>query len=285
MEKAVIGWPRWTDRATFAGGSWAAEYPVTGLGSLPLARVARSTNLLPASTKLSATLDKERMIRALAIVRHNLSLYGKYRVRLWADAAKTQGVYDSGWRQVWQAVYPSESLEWEADNWWSGTPTEEELAGLSWTTPVWLGAIYLARVVELELDDQINPAGYVELGMLEIAQGWQVSVNPDYGAEEGFRFRSAEVEALGGGKYFDRRDKPRVFRGRISYLPRDEAIATGFDHMRQADTVEPFLWFPDPEEVQHHLRTVFLARNVSPGLIAHAAPGRGSLPLSFEEVL
>ncbi len=35
-----IGYPRWTQDTTFTGGAWRADYPVSNLKLLPLARVA-----------------------------------------------------------------------------------------------------------------------------------------------------------------------------------------------------------------------------------------------------
>jgi len=224
-------------------------------------------------------------VRCLAFVRHNLSVGAKYRVRIWSDLAQSLLVYDSGWAPVWPVMFSESDVEWESDNWYSLTYAPEELAGTAWATPIWLGQLYSARKITVELDDQTNLDGAIDLGLFEISEGWQVSLNPDYGAQEGFRHRSQEIEALGGVKYFERRAKPRVWRGQISYLPRDEALARGFEHLRQADTVEPFLWFPHPDETTHYIRTVFLARNVNPGLMAYASPGASTLPLAFEEVL
>jgi len=285
VQRAVIGWPRWTASATFTGGSWSATYPAANLGTLPLARVARSTNLTASNTKFRATLSAQRGVRCMALVRHNLSITATYRVRVWSDAGATVSTWDSGTLPVWAAVYPPDTLEWEADNWWSGTPLADDLAGSTWTLPIWIGSLKLARVIDVDIVDTANTAGYIEIGLFEISQGWQVSTNPDFGASFGHRFRSQEVEALGGTKYFERRDKPRVWRGQISALDRDEALANGFEHLRQADVDTPFLWFPYPGEPVHWVRTVFLARNVAPGLLAYSSPGREALPMSFEEVL
>ena len=122
-------------------------------------------------------------------------------------------------------------------------------------------------------------------GLFEIAQGWQVSSSFGYGAQYGFRARSQGAEALGGAKWFERRDKPRAFQGEITYLPRDEALARGFEQQRRHDLDLPFLWLPHPAEPLHWLRNAFLARNAELGLQGYAVFGRDRMPLSFEEVL
>ncbi|MCM8736015.1 hypothetical protein M5E06_17925 [Azospirillum sp. A1-3] len=285
---AVIGFPRWTDRITFAqpaGSTSSATYPVTNLGSLPLAQVWRSASADAADTQFTATLDRARGVRLLALVGHNISLLGKIRVRLYSDTDLTALLYDSGWIDAWPVVYTPDQLEWEDDNWWSGQYADLEITGYRWTRPLWLDAQVLARGIKVEVDDTTNSAGYIECGMFEVSQGWQVGINFSYGAQYGFRFRSQSVEAIGGAKYFERRDKPRVFKGQISYLEREEAMAKAFEHQRQMDIDTPFLWMPDPTSTTNLLREVFLARNVDPGLMAYSTFNRDQVPLAFEEVM
>lgn len=285
MERVVIGFPRWTPDATFSGGTWAAAYPRTNLGILPLSRVARTTNLTLAVTQFTATLSATRSLRALALVRHNITLLGLIRIRVWSDAGATVLTYDSGWIEVWPSLYLPADLEWEDDNWWLGKYTALDLAGSTATRPFWLDGIKQARVIKVEIDDATNPDGYIQIGLFEIAQGWQLSVNPALGAEEGFRFRTQVAEAMGGARFFDRREKPRVARGEISDMPRNEAMGRGYEFLRQFDIDTPFLWFPYPDEPTHWLRTAFLARSVDPGRIAWAAAVRSRFPYSVEEVL
>jgi hypothetical protein len=285
MTNAVIGRPRWTDDATFSGGSWEADYPVTNAGILPLSRVARSTDLLTASTQFSFTLTARRPLRTVALVRHNLSLNAQMRVRLYSDAGMTATIFDSGWEDVWPVVYPLEGLEWEDDNWWTGKYTAADIANSRPTRPIWLGQIYLARAGTIEISDATNAAGYVEVGLCELTQGWVLGINPGYGAEYGFRFRTEVTESLGGISYFDTRDKPRVFRGNIDHMDRDEVLSRGYELQRRADLDGVFLWFPHPDEPLHWLRNVFLARNKDPGLMRYASFEQDSFPISLEEVL
>jgi hypothetical protein len=288
MQNAVIGFPRWTDRAAFLpdGGAYAAGYPVANLGLLPLSRAARSASAEPSATRFLAVLDKPRPVRLVAMVNHNGSLDGEFRLRLYADAALSEpAVHDTGWRPFWPPVYPLETLEWEDDQWWSGQYSTEEIAGYRATRPIWLDRLYLAQAVRVEVRDPGNPDGFFQCGLFEIAQGWRVSVNFQLGAEQGFRARTQALEALGGVKYFDRREKPRVFAGAIDFLPRDEALAKAFEHQRQSDLDRPFLWLPDPDATIHLLRQCWLARNADLGLMRYAAHDRDGVPLKFEEVL
>ncbi len=281
----VFGFPRWTPDAAWSGGAWSATYPALNLGLLPINRIARSSNLLTTSTQFTATLSAPRMVRALALVRHNITLDGLIRIRIWSDASATVLTYDSGWIEVWPSTYLPADLEWEDDNWWGGKYTANDLQGSTATRPFWLDGLKEARVIKVEIDDTTNTDGFVQVGLFEIAQGWQVTINPAPGYSEGFRVRSEMTEALGGVRYFDRREKPRVAMGEIAELPRNEAMGRGYEFLRQFDIDTPFLWFPFPDEAQHWLRTAFLARNVDPGRITSALLYRARFPFSVEEVL
>lgn len=284
-ENLIIGWPRWTEDVTWSGGAWNASFPITNLATLPLSRVARTTNVNLASTQIIGTFSANRSVSVMALARHNISLTAQIRIRLYSDSARTQLVYNTDWVDVWPSIFLPDDLEWEDDNWWLGTPTSLDIEGSSPTRPFYFGSTLFIRAFHIEIDDQLNTDGYVQIGLCEVARGWQLSYNPVFGYQEGFRFRSEVLESIGGVKYFDRRDKPRVASGNIEYLPRDEAMARGFEWMRQADIDKPFIWFPFPDEIEHWTRTVFVARQVDPGLISYSQVDASSFPISVEEVL
>ena len=372
-ENAIVGFPRWTTKTTFSagGGAWDPVYPVTNLGVLPLAQVARTTDDAIASTRFLATIDRDRGVRLLGICRHNLSLSALQRVSLssgpactftvntttnvvsaaghelddgsqvipWTTAAdlpvstpqiaedtiyyagtvvpavsfklypteadalaETNAIdfsdtgsgthtilgpiiYRSDWEDVWPIVYSDEDLEWEDPACFTGKYSLDEIEGYVWTRPIWLAAIYLTRAVRVEIDDTANPDGFVQIGLCEISAGWQVPANPALGAQYGFRFRSTERESWGGIKTFERRPKPRVARGSFPLIDRNSALGRWFEHLRQGDLVDPFLWFPQPDVPRHWLRESFLARNVDPGLSAMTEFEADDLPYALEEVL
>lgn len=194
-------------------------------------------------------------------------------------------VYDSGIEDVWPVVFGTGDLEWEDDNWWTGKYSEIALEGRTWNRPFYLGFNHLCRTILVEIVDPGNAAGHVQVGMCEIAQGWPLGVNFDWGAKYGHRFRTLTSEAFGGAKYFTRRNKPRVFQGAVSSMNRDEALTRMFDGFDQADLDTPFLWFPHPDEPLHWLRNTYLARLTDPGLFSYANFDADGVPLSLEEVI
>lgn len=93
----TIGFPRWTrDVAFSSAGAWSADYPVTNLGALPLARVARTTTVEPALTAFRGTLSKRRRVQIVVLCRHNLTLGAKWRLRLFSEPADVAPLFDSG---------------------------------------------------------------------------------------------------------------------------------------------------------------------------------------------
>ncbi|MEQ8345085.1 MAG: hypothetical protein RIB84_23925 [Sneathiellaceae bacterium] len=287
---AVIGLNSHRSICTFAadGATWDADYPVTNLGSLPLARVARTDDASEANTKFTGLFSGTVGMRLLLIGPHNMlpSTDPTYRLRLYSDAGLSTPVYDSGAGQpVWPAVYDSLSLEWEDDQFWTGAYADAQVAAWDSWLPIWLDQIYLCRGFRLELSDTSNADGYIQAGLVEPAMGHQFSANVGFGAQYGFRFRSTSRESDGGSKAFRRRRAPQVWEGEIRLLARDEAMARYLDLLRQNDLVDPVAWFPHPEEPLHWPRTVWLARIVDPGLSTLAGPRRDTIPIKLEQVL
>jgi hypothetical protein len=194
-------------------------------------------------------------------------------------------VYRGAWEDVWPIVYGDDELEWEDPNWFTGKYSDEEIAGYVWTRPIWFESLHLARAVRIEIDDTDNADGYVQVGLGEIAAGWPVPANPAHGAQYGYRFRTLEREAWGGVKSFERRDKPRVARGTLPMISRDQALGRWLELLRQMDIVDPFLWFPQPSVQKHWLRESFLVRATDPGLAAITEFDADDAPYAFEEVL
>ena len=285
MSKAVLGFPRWTESLTLSGGSWESDYPLSNLKSLPLSRVARSTDAATASTQLMAALSPLRPIRLVGLVRHNLSLSARYRLRLYQDAGLSTLLCDGGWADVWPLVYPLGSVAYEDVHFWTQTYAAEDVEGYPWNLVVWLSQAYYAAALTLEIDDTTNAAGYVQAGLLEVAQGWQIPVNFPFGSGFGWELRTEPERAEGGVEWSERRAKPRRFDGEIPLLPQEELLANGFEAVRQLDRDKPLLFLPRPGVPAQFVREAFLARFDQPGLFRFAAPMRRAMPLSLVEVL
>lgn len=260
MANAIIAYRNRADSATLTGGSWTAGMPLSNLQDRLLSRLARSTNDDPASTTFTLTLDRFRTVSVVALCRHNMSSQATWRIRAFADSGLTDQLYDSGAVNVWQAMYDSSQLEWQDDNFWSGLPSAEDLAGYYWNAIHVLPEAKSARYWKLDISDASNPAGYVEIGRLFLSEAWVPTLNMSYGASLGYTSRTEVEEAWDGTEYFDVKAPYRVAQFRLENLSQQEAMFRALDMQRVASIDKEVLFVWDPDDTQHLIRRSFLGR-------------------------
>jgi hypothetical protein len=192
---------------------------------------------------------------------------------------------DSGWQDVWTVVYPSESLEWEDDNWWTGQYTSEEIEGYTTALIHLLESNIRARYWRVELDDTSNPDGYVEIGRLFIGSTWQPFKNMSYGASNAWETKTDVQEAIGGAEYFQRRTPFRIARFALNWMSENEGMANAFELQRRAGIDQEVLWIHDPDDTVHALRRRFLGRLRQLSAIEHPYPNTQSTGFEIKEVL
>src|SRR4051812_19194221 len=117
----ALGFPNLIDTATLSGGSWTVGLPLANLQDRRLKAVARSADATNASTQFKGLFPTSRIVRCFALVNHNISFSGKWRITLYSDTAWTTQVYSSDWLYVWPFLYvpwDATFLEWELDEFW-----------------------------------------------------------------------------------------------------------------------------------------------------------------------
>ena len=119
-------------------------------------------------------------IDLVALCGHTISLAGRVRVRLQDGAAI---MHDSGWVAAWPSR-PSLELAYEDRNFWHGTLTSEDVAGLPAYTLV---PIPRARADSLiiDVDDPHHPAGVIAIGAVVCGPAW----SPRWNHGPGWRMR------------------------------------------------------------------------------------------------
>jgi hypothetical protein len=283
---AILGFPSVTELFDLSGGHWQANFPQAALQSLPLSRVARTLSLAPADCVIIATTPTTvtRRVGLIGLARHNCTIDAQIRLRLYSDPGLTTLIYDSGTVDMWQEVYPYDTLEWEDDSYWTGKYSDAELAGTNWLWLWWVGLDYMAAGIRIDISDPTNPAGYVQAGYLEIAGQYQAQFNIKFGARYGFRFRTVLTEALGGAKYADERAKPRTFKGAFD-ADHFVALAKYYEMVRQRDVCDPILWLPEPDDPINWVRTAFLAQFAEPDMFTRSMLDIDEVPISLEEII
>lgn len=285
----VLGRDPWTALATFTADSAAAGYPASNLASSDLNQVWRST---ATTAEISFTLSRALPVGFVAMLRHNMSQGATFRLRLYSDAAWTTLKYDSstdtalvGGQDVWPVSYSFSQLDFEDDNWITWQYRSEQLTGQAWDRPVWLtNNRYLVQSGKLTLTNTFNSAGYVQVGRLEIARGYQLTRGIALQSASGYAPNSIVSQADGGKEYGQLRMKPKVFQGTFPSLPRDESELVK-DLKRQHDVVpeQGIFWHPFPTDPTLWLRNSFYARFADLGLHQIANPVRDAVPISLRE--
>ncbi|WP_250501976.1 hypothetical protein [Caballeronia sp. AZ7_KS35] len=267
MAKIMLGFPNQTDVATLSGGSW--QVPLTNLQDARLSRVARSTTALKVDAQFDVDLGIPRKLSMFAMVRHNMSLNGRYRVRVSRTPDFATTLFDSNvsdpisgsvWRQAWPRLYSPSMLDWEDPNWWDGRLPEDQrksypaLILCISKTPVF------GRYIRFEFDDEANLDGYLEFGRVFVSQAWTPKINASYGASLGWEFDTTMDRAVDGTPYFDRKTGRRVQKFSFDALSDDEAYGRIFEMQRAAGVDQELMFAFDHDDPINLLRHSFLAR-------------------------
>lgn len=285
MSYALLAYNNRADEATLAGGSWSSTLPLSNLKTRVLSQVARSTNLLAASTQFTVTLANVRDIRVVSLPRHNLSGDATYRIRAYADVGMTQVLYDSGVSPVWLSIYMSTDIPWSYDNFWAGRIAAEDTAGFYWDLIHVLKTTVTAKYWKVEIFDTNNPAGYVQFGRLFMAAGWQPTTNMAYGASLTYESRTQVEEAWDGTEYFSDQPAFRVARFDIPYMTEYDALVNALGVQRMSGTSKEvlFCWNPD-DTTYRHVRS-FLGRVRQLNAIENPYPSAYKTRFEIKELL
>jgi hypothetical protein len=193
--------------------------------------------------------------------------------------------YDSGILDVWPAVYNFGDLEWEDDSWWAGTYTQEDISGYTTNICHIVPTLAIYRNWRIDILDDTNPAGYIQLGRVFIGSAWQPTRDAEVGLGLGWETNTISQRALSGTKYFQRRTPYRVTKFTLNVLDVDEAMSKAFEIDKRSGIDGEVLYIQDKNDTLHALRRRFLGtlRELSP--IEFPYSNYGKKGYTIEEVL
>lgn len=286
MENAVIGWDNRLDKGTLSGGSWEALLPLDNLKQSRLSKTARSTDLQTTNTQFTLDHSTNRHDRLYALIDHNMTTEAEVRITTAETVGEldTNPVLDTGFIDIFDAIFPSTALEWEDDNWWSGKPSDDDLQGIKRNFIFLNTALTVHRYVRFELRDPTNPDGYIDIGRTFIGPVWQFEHNHSYGASVGFESQTLVDKSLGGVAFFDKRDAIRVARFSLDFMDKDEGFAQAFELTRRRDVDGEVLWLPIPDDKVHQFREAFWGRLRTLNLLENAAFELHGMAFEVEEI-
>lgn len=292
MARVFLGFPNWVDAdpqyatVVFSGGSWSTALPLENLANEKLVNVSRTTDTQLSSTFFEVELGKQRQIQGLFIPTHNVSLEGRVRWTLARDASFSVIQYQSPWYDAWPITYPFGSIPFEHESWFTGKLTEETV-GNSQKAPLIqvFNSPVSARYLRVEIDDQNNADGYIELSRLFVCGGWQPNINMLYGAGLGLETTTTVEKSLGGQKFFNSQPLGRVVEFELDALSEDEALTWVYELQRQLGISKQFMFVWNPDDTTHLHRRAFLANLSSLSPIRQLYHNTHSVSFSASEVL
>lgn len=280
----LLGYSNKIDSATLSGGSFTTSLPLNNLKTRLLGQVARTTNIANTSSTFNIDFGVARNIQVASLVNHNISLFGKVVISASEDNWATTS-YTSGQIDAWPAVYIFGDLEWEDDSWWSGTYTAEDAEGYTTNITHIIPVLAYYRYWRIDILDDTNPAGYIQLGRVFLGSAWQPTRDAEIGLALGWETSTTSQKALSGTKYFQRRNPYRVTKFTLSVIDIDEALAKAFEIDKRMGIDGEVMFVQDTNDTIHSLRRRYLGTLRELSLIEFPYVGLGKKSYSIEEIV
>lgn len=289
MAQGVIADQNLALTAAMSGGAWAAALPVTNLNKPGyLASPARCVDVANlASSQFTITLPAAKSVNLIGVLFHTFSSNASYRITVAGlDGNLAAPVYQSAWTPVVGRLWSSSVLSWEASNWWTGQPNEDERSLYPYhlwiRVPIEPGP--LTRVIRIEIDDHANEAGYFDIGGVWVAQTWSPIMNFDRGRDLDSEARSLLDEAPSGRQFGEERAPRRVLSVTWSFLQEAEAYRL-HDAGRRAGTTREVLFVPDLDNTVGMIREAWPATFLPPPKTKFVHDGLHTVAATFKEVI
>ena len=284
--RTLIAYGNRCDEATLSGGTWLASLPLGNLKNRLIARVARSNGTGKPATQFDIDLGRARRIGIVALMGHNLTVQAKVRIQGDDAADFATPLYDSGWVEVWPAgMIPQDQLEWEDDNFWLGTLSDQARAGYNSPYLCRINSTPSLRYWRIEIDDTTNSDGYIQLGRLFLADVWQPTYGPRVGAAISMDDTTPVEASLGGSEYFDTRSRARVYRCDIQAMNSTEAYSRVLDLQNLLGIQGEILIDPDTADAANKPRRAFVGRMRSLSPVVESSPGLFNTSFEIRELI
>jgi hypothetical protein len=248
------------DAGTYTAGSQVGSLPVTNLADRQLTKVWRTSSVTASVTWFQVDLGASYILHAFALLAHNISQSGRWRVRISNEALMASTVYDSGSQLAWPTIGGFGSLPWGAFQ-WGGLLSATEAAEYTISSFHIMPSSLTARYVRVDVADEQNGSTFIEAGRFIAGPSYQPTLNIEYGWEIGFEDTSIITKSMGGQTYIDERARYRVIRFTLSNIDQVELYHNIFDYLdRRRGIVGDVLFIPQPSEPTLYLHEAIYGR-------------------------
>lgn len=284
MASILISYRNHVDTATLSGGRWSETLPPGNLSDRQPSKVARTVGADPEDTAVIVDFGSGEPVRFVALIRHNLTQTGKWRVRLSNEPGFSAPVYDTGSVDIWPSAIPFGVGQWGEFN-WGGRYDADEVATYGAQGIHAIDDAVRARYLRIDLTDPENPSGYLEAGRLVAGPAWQPSVNFQYGWSIEQVDESEVRRSRGGQAFVNARPKFRRMRFTIDHLEKDEMFGHVYELERIKGKGGDFIVIADPDDLTHAHRHTLYGALAQSAPIFNKQPGRYSRLFVVEELL
>jgi hypothetical protein len=241
------------DDATLSGGSYTGGNPLTKAQTEDLGEYAISSDATISSTQLIGDLGESLYARVFGLIDTNVSPNVRWRVELSAISSFSTVTYDTGFIAGFANAQAWDLLEWEDENWWLGTPTEEQLSGLK-RNLIHVSATNQAfRYFRITVDDTENVEGNIRIPRVIVGPAWQFYYNMSRPVAIGPESNTLVDKSLGNVPYFDARIADNIVRFSLDFMSTDEAFTKAQAIERELDIDGEVLFIYDPEDTTYSL--------------------------------
>ena len=245
VSNILIGDRNWFASATLSGGSWNADWPLTKLQSDDLSAPAISADDLKASAQFQWDFGAAKSVDAFAMAAHNLTTSALVKLSLGTTAGASD-VHAGGWVSAYSV-------------------TDADRNGISHMVVVPFLAAKSARYGKLEIDDESNPDGRIEIGYVWCGEGFRPTYNAVYGLQDQI-IDASEVDRMYNGRRVNAaRRRWRGVSFVLEVLSHAES-ARAHEMQRRYGVTEPLLYLPNPASAETCQRYGFIgtAEELSP---------------------
>lgn len=172
-----------SDSANLVASSAVGGLVVSNLKTNYKTEVWRSAS---SNATLTITWPAGKIVSVVALPFCSLSSAAKVRIKAYTLSSDTNPVYDSG---AVVAIPPVPLTEWP---WGSSTLGVNSYAfGNKSTMVKWIPEGSYGKI-EIILNDELNPLGYIEVGRLFVSSYYEFQINADWGAQTGITDSSTQ---------------------------------------------------------------------------------------------
>lgn len=284
MASILISYRNHVDVATLTGGAWSATLPANNLADRQPSKVARTLGTEAGGTTVTLDFGASKPVRFVALIHHNLTQSGRWRIRLGQDPTLTAPVHDTGKIDIWPAVVPFGVGAWGEFN-WGGRFGAEDVSTYGAQAIHTIPEAVRARYLAIDLDDTANPAGFLQAGRLVAGPAWQPSVNLQYGWSIEQVDESEIRRSRGGQAFVNARPRYRRIRFTIDHLEKDEMFGHAYELQRLKGKGGDIMVMADPDDVTHAHRHTLYGALAETAPIINGQPGRYSRRFVVDELV